>query len=466
MNPTTTFFIDLLVLLGGAILAGELARRAGLPALVGQLLVGVLLGPTVLGSAFGLNGLTPELTAIQLLGTVLILFIAGLDTPPEQILQMGPGTVAMGAIPFALLSLLVHALLPGQPGLIPLFIALVLSVTALPVMGIMLAELRITSTPVGRLLINLSVVNELAAVTVFAALLQLQNGGTGSADGIGIAALSVGLFLAAVVAVYRVTRQLNSHPAWRRLREQLARTMRTQEAGFAILMVALVGASLFSQYLGLTYVVGAFFAGILVSGGAFGSPGRPRSSVVFTTMTWGFFVPLFFAFVGVEMDLWSLSSPLFLVIFGAIAVAAVTVKVASGYAIGRLNDWSGSDAFAIGSLVSSRGGVSLAMAVILLGEGILTSQTFTLVAAVGLVTTIIAPLGATWAWRTSGRTSRGAMPAPVDADAFDTAGVLSPDPSGGDPPGLDPGAGMPPEAHGGRTPSADVGTGAAPPTPR
>ena len=429
MNPTTGFFIDLLVLLAGAIVAGELVRRAtGLPALVGQLLVGVLLGPSLLGLYIGLTALTPELTAIQLLGTVLILFMAGLDTVPEQILRMGPQTVAMGvavfAVPFALLTVLAHALLPAQSGLVPLFVGLTLSITALPVMGIMLVEFRLTKTRIGNLLVNTALVNELTAVTVFAALLQLQNGDNGSGVAIVIAALSVAVFLAAIATIYRVVRLLNATPWWPAARERMSNSLLTKEAGFAILMAALIGASLFSSTSVSPTWSERSTPGILVSGGATGRSGRPQVSGVFDTMTWGFFVPLFFAFVGVEMDIWSLATPTVLLVFIGISVAAVTTKVGTGFAIARFYGWSGSDSFAIGSLVSSRGAVELAMAVILLGEGIVTLQLFTLVAAVGLVTTIIAPLGAMWAWRSARRAGGEAPRGPERVTAADLGGLL------------------------------------------
>lgn len=103
---------------------------------------------------------------------------------------------------------------------------------------------------------------------------------------------------------------------------------------------------------------------------------------------------MFFVFVGVEMDLRDLASPTAILVLIALAVTAVATKLGTGYSVARLFRWSPPDSLAIGHLTSSRGAVELAMAVVLLSDGIFSTQVFTLVATVGLVTTLIAPIGA------------------------------------------------------------------------
>ncbi len=416
MVDTTTFFIDLFLLLTAAVVAGEIATRLGQAALVGQLLVGVALGPTLLGPYFGLTTLGPELSALQFLGTVFILFMAGLDVVPEQISQMGLrtalGGVAVFAVPFAILSAVAELLLGGSSHLLPLFMGLTLSITALPVMGIMLMEFGLLGTAVGKFLINTALVNEITAVSVFAILLQLQSGTSGGTVAIAIAALSVGVFLSAMLTVHWVFRLFGTSRHGSALRLKFTQGLRSKEAGFAILMIGVVGASLFSQYLGLTFVVGAFYAGILVTRESAGAVEHRAISGIFDAMTWGFFIPLFFAFAGVQMDLRLLDTPWILFIFGTLAFLAVATKVGTGYSLARLFRWSDTDGRAIGHLLSSRGAVELAMAVILLGDGIFSTELYTIVAGVGLVTTLIAPIAARRAWAGSRPGSSVALPGP------------------------------------------------------
>ncbi|HEV2450003.1 MAG TPA: cation:proton antiporter [Thermoplasmata archaeon] len=402
MTSTTQFIIDLSLLLASAVLAGEIANRLGQAALVGQLLVGVLLGPSLIGPYIGLSSLAPELGAIQTLATVFILFLAGLDVVPEQIYRMTPANAAMGvlvfAVPFGGLALTVHFLYPGTPFVTSLFFALTLSITALPVMGIMLVEFGLTRSALGRLVMNTALINELVAVSVFAVLLQLQNGTGSGTVAVAIASVSVGLFISVMFTIHTILRALRASQRWEKFRHQFQETWRSREGGFALLMVLVLGASLFSQFLGLTFVVGAFYAGLLVTRESAGVEAHGRISRVFDTVTWGFFIPLFFAFVGVEMNLRLLATPLDGLLLVVLLAVALVTKIFTGYGIARGLKWSEPNSLAIGYLVSSRGAVELAMAVTLLSLHVFTTTQFTIVAGVGLVTTIISPIGALRSW--------------------------------------------------------------------
>ena len=410
MSATTTFFVDLFILLTCAVVAGEIANRLGQAALVGQLLVGVVLGPSLLGPYLGLTTLSPELSAIEFLGTVFILFMAGLYVVPEDVGRMGWSGALLGVaifvVPFALLSAVSKLLFPGPSGVLPLFLGLTLSITALPVMGIMLAEFGALDSRIGRLLMNAALINELLAVSVFAVLLRIQSGGTDSVTAVAIAALSVGVFIGTMLSIHLALVALGRTSWWDAARRRAARSLRTKEGGIAILMVCIIGASLFSQYIGLTFVVGAFYAGILVTRETAGARAHQRISGIFDAMTWGLFVPLFFAFVGIQMNLHEVDDVVTLAILAGLVGTAFVTKVGTGYAVARAFGWAPVDARSIGHMVSSRGAVELAMAVILLSDGIFTPKIFTIVAAVGLVTTIVAPIGA-------GRALRERRPAPT-----------------------------------------------------
>ena len=397
----TTFLFDLSLLLVAAFLAGELARQLGQLALVGQLLVGVALGPSLLAPYDGLSSLGPELTAIQVMGTIFIVFMAGLLVTPGTIIRMGASEVILGVgifvVPFAVTSVLARLLLPGASGLLPLFIGLTISITALPVMGVMLAELGLLRERIGTLLMDAALVNELFSVSVFAILLRLTEGGTGVAADVSsfsIAILSVAVFMGVILGIHELLRTLDATSWWSGSRVRAARALRSREVGLALVLVFVIIGALFSQFLGLTYILGAFYAGVLVSEGFAGLETHWAVQRVFDAFTWGFFIPLFFAFVGVEMDLHQIATRTGLLLLLVLAATAILTKVGSGYSIARLFRWSRSDSLLVGQLVSSRGAVELAMAVVLLSDGIFTTQIFTVVAAVGLVTTVIAPMGA------------------------------------------------------------------------
>jgi len=161
------------------------------------------------------------------------------------------------------------------------------------------------------------------------------------------------------------------------------------------MMVIGLGAALYSQFLGLTFLVGAFYCGLLITPESAGRRQHRTISFVFEAVTWGFFIPLFFALVGFNMDFRQIGyATLPILAFLGLVVFALFSKVFVGTAVARTLGWSANEAICAGFLVSSRGAVELAMAVILLGQGIISTQIFTVVAGVGLMTTFLSPIGA------------------------------------------------------------------------
>jgi len=400
INTTTLFIIGLFLLVASAVIVGELFTHFGQAALVGQLIVGVILGPTLLGTPLGLTNptVTSQFSGLLTLATFFILLMAGLSVSPKQLRATGLTSILMGVaiffVPFLVGAAIVRLLFPAFPATVDLFIAVSISITALPVLGIMLREFDILETRFGSMLLNASVVNELSAVTVFAILLRINAGGGNPISAIGISVGTVFLFLGTVLAVYLLLQYLATVPGWRNWVRSFRATWNSREAGFALLIVAGLGAALYSQYLGLTFVIGAFYAGMLITPEVTGAKAHKSMSLVFEAVTWGFFIPLFFALVGFETNFSTIDGGFVLVAFVVLVAFAVLVKFLVGSGVALTLRWSPDEAFSAGFLVVSRGAVELAMAVILLSAGIFTPEIFTIVAGVGLVTTIIAPIGA------------------------------------------------------------------------
>jgi len=399
MDTTTEFIVALFLLITAAILVGELVSRFGIPALVGQIAVGLIFGPTFLGGPLGLTSISGEFVGIQFLATFFILMMAGLAVTPAQIRATGASAAALGvaifAVPFAVGAGVVRLLYPEIGVDTSLFVALCISITALPVLGIMLREFDLADSRFGAFLMNASVVNELAAVTTFAILLRLESGTGNLWIDIATALATVGLFLTTILAIHMGLQSLRQLHVWDRWVDRFRLTWRSREAGFGFLMMAGLGAALYSQFLGLTFIVGAFYAGLLVTPESAGRAGHRTISLVFNAITWGFFIPLFFALVGFGMDFTTLS----LADYSILALASLILfaffsKVFVGTAFARLLGWSGDESLCAGMLVSSRGAVELAMAVILYQQGYFTKEIYTVVAAVGLFTTLFAPIGA------------------------------------------------------------------------
>ena len=399
MDATTLFIVGMFLLVGSAVLVGELFSRLGQAPLVGQLLVGVVLGPTLLGDPLGLSSLGTEFQSLQFLATFFILMMAGLSVTPQQIRATGFASALLGIaiflLPFILGAGLVRVLYPGMSTTETLFVSLTISITALPVLGVMLREFGLMESRFGSLLMNTSLVNELAAVTTFAVLLRVNSDPHSAGIAIATSLLTVGIFLTSVLAVHYTMRALRQNQLWDRLVDRFRERWRTREAGFAVLLVFGLGAALYSQLLGLTFLVGAFYAGLLITPESAGRREHRTINFIFEAVTWGFFIPLFFALVGFGMNFRLLGTSLLPILaFAVLVVFALFSKVFVGSAVARSLGWSANESFCAGFLVSSRGAVELAMAVILLGDGIFSTQVYTVVAGVGLLTTIFAPIGA------------------------------------------------------------------------
>ncbi len=398
-NATTEFLIALFLLVALAVLVGEIFTRFGLVALVGQLLVGVLLGPTLLGNFLGITSTISSFTGLQTVATFFILLMAGLSVSPQQVWETGPAAALLGVaiflVPFLGGAGVVFLLYPGFGSREALFIALTISITALPVLAIMLREFGLTQTKFGTFVLNASVINELAAVTTFAILLSVATSTTGIWTAVGSAVGLVALFLGTILGIHFLLRALRRVRLWDRIVARFRETWRSREAGFAFLIVLGLASALYSQFLGLTFVVGAFYAGLLVTPESAGAREHRSVSSMFEAITWGFFIPLFFALVGFDTNFASLfSDPLGIALFAALCLYGLTAKIFMGTVVSRSLGWSRPESLAAGWLLTSRGAVELAMATILLQVGIFDTQVFTIVAGVGIVTTLLSPIGA------------------------------------------------------------------------
>jgi Kef-type K+ transport system membrane component KefB len=404
IQPQEAFIIALVILLGCALLAGEIALRLGQLPLVGQLIVGVILGPTLLGPSIGLTGVSPQLGAIQFLATFLLLFMAGLEVDPADVFHIPLSTLLLGllvfSIPFGLTFVVVLALYPTVGTILAAFIATTLSITALPIMAVMVREFGLVDRKFGKVVLVAALVNELSAITVFAVLLQLNSaGGSLNWTSFFLAIGSTAVFLLVVFGAYLILRRIRRRRASRGATSNVTGYFRSREAGFALLMVVSLAAALFSDALGLTFVIGAFYAGILVTPSAAGPDANRGVQSALSVIMWGFFVPLFFAITGLQTNLRLLWGPVALVAFFALLLVAMVSKIGVGAGFTRLTGWSLPDSFAMGFMINSRGAVEIAMAVILYTDGIISTFWFTVVVAVGVVCTMVAPIGAISAWK-------------------------------------------------------------------
>lgn len=389
--------LELAALLGVAMALGRLAGRCGLPAVVGELLAGIVLGPSVLGHlAPDLGGWLLPRDAVQLnlldavgqLGVLLLVALAGMHVDLRLVRRQGPAATvvsAAGLLVPLLAGVAVAFTLPAtmwgahtERTVFALFLGVALCVSAIPVIAKILLEMRLLHRDIGQLILTAAVLDDLAGWSLLAVVSAMATTGAGA----GQAALAAGQLVVALAVAALVGRPV--------VRAVLGWATRTGEQAVSVpaVVVLVLAAAAGAQALHLEPVLGAFLAGILI--------GADRSTpavdlTALRTFVLTVLAPLFFATAGLRMDLTALWTPSTLVAGTAVLAVAVVGKFAGAYLgarLARLGHWTG---LAVGAGLNARGVIEVIIAMVGLRLGILTTASFTVIVLVAVVTSLMTP---------------------------------------------------------------------------
>ncbi|WP_242624687.1 cation:proton antiporter [Krasilnikovia cinnamomea] len=389
------FLLQVALLLALALLLGALAARLRLPRVVGELLAGVLAGPSVLGhlapavSAWLLPR-HPEqvhlLDAVAQLGVLLLVGLTGMELDRQLIRRRGGAaarvSVAGLLIPLALGVgtgyLLPTAYLGGTDRTVfALFLGVAMCVSAIPVIAKTLTDLNLQHRDVGQLALIAAAVDDTVGWFLLSVVAAMAT--TGISPGlVALSVLSVAGFAAAAAVV--------GQPAVRCVMRLAARSPGPgPSVATAVVVVLLAGAA--SHALGMEPVLGAFVAGLLVLRAGMADPARlaPLRVVVHSVLA-----PLFLVMAGFRMDLTALARPGVLLMAAVVIAVAIVGKFAGAYLgarTSRLGHWEG---VALGAAMNSRGVVEVVVAMTGLRLGVLNTTTYTVVVLVALVTSVMA----------------------------------------------------------------------------
>lgn len=381
---------SLLAVLVAARLLGHLATRYGQPAIVGEMLAGVLLGPSV----FGWVEPNAALSGIASLAIFLVVLSAGLEMRLRDIVTALRG----GGLLVALLGFVLPfgagvaiALAFGLDVMRTVFLGLCISITALPVAVKMLEDFGMLATPIGHLAVSTAVINDVLALFVLGVLLALPEQTTWSA--VAAAGSTVTLKLLALAATI-VALNAGLHLLERRgvniaaVPERIVAVLGPEALfGVVILFVMLVGTV--SEALGFHFVIGAFFGALLLDQRHFVASRYDDLRRTLASVTGGFLAPVFFAYIGLEFALDSLDDVPFVVV---VLLAAVASKVLAGWWGGRRAGMTHREALALGCVLNGRGAMELVVASIAYERGFIGIELFSVLVLMGLVTTLVTPL--------------------------------------------------------------------------
>jgi Kef-type K+ transport system membrane component KefB len=365
--------LEVFLIFAGAKAAGELFVRLRLPALAGELLVGVLLGPHVLGWVH----VDRASTALADVGIVVLLFSAGLESPLGDLLAVGRSALlaSAGGVILTVAASFAALVLLGIDGGIAATAALALAASSVGVAARAFGDLGALESPPARVVLGAAVVDD---VLVLAALPLVQGVGTGS-SAVEVAAGVVGA-VAFVIAVAVVGPRLA-----RRHGTRILDVPRIRRSPFVLALVLCLGLAALAERVGLAALIGAFLAGMVVAETEHRDGLQPQMEPLFD-----FLVPFFFVVSAARVDPGALADagPGFLAAVLAAALLAKPVGCAAAAA-----GLSRRRRLVVGAGMLPRGEVTLAVATSVAGIGASGGQLYAaLVGAVLLSTLLAAPL--------------------------------------------------------------------------
>ena len=379
--------LDLVIVLAAARLFGALARRLGQPPVIGEIVAGILLGPTLLGPLIGdqLFGpeMRPPLQALANVGLVLFMFVVGLEL--DQKLVRGKGriavTVALGStvVPFVLGCVLALAIADEHVGgdrTLPfvLFMGAAMSATAFPVLARILTDRGMQRITLGGLALASAAVIDVLAWTVLAVVVGIA--GAGDAEG----QWKVLLALPYALVMFLVVK-----PLLARLVPAYEKAGRLTPGVLSLVLIGLIGSAWATEWMHVHFIFGAFvFGTVMPREGA----ERLNHEILerLEQLAVLLLLPMFFVVAGLnvnlrELDLSSLGT------LAAILAVAIGGKLLGSYAAARTQRLPGRQSWTLAALLNTRGLTEIVILTVGLQKGVLDDELYSLMVVMALVTT-------------------------------------------------------------------------------
>jgi Kef-type K+ transport system membrane component KefB/nucleotide-binding universal stress UspA family protein len=399
------FLAQLITLMVVGRLLGELMNRIGQPSVMGMLLGGVMLGPSVLGALWpdlqhAAFPSTPEqkamLDGISQFGILLLLLLTGMETDLKLVRTVGKAALSISvtgvAVPFIcgfmLGQWLPESLLPhaDQRLLTSLFLGTALSISSIKIVAAIVREMGFTRRNLGQIIVASAICEDSIGWVIIAVIFSLAQAGTIDPMSVTKSVLGTAIFLIASFTVgrrlvYFLIRWTNDH----------------FESDFPVITTILVimGAmALTTHFIGVHTVLGAFVSGVLIGE----SPILTKHiDEQLRGLILAFFMPVFFGIAGLSADLTVLKDPaLLLMTLGLIAIASFG-KFAGAFVGGEIGGLTRREAFALACGMNARGSTEVIIATIGLSMGALTHDLFTMIVTMAIATTMAMPPMLRWA---------------------------------------------------------------------
>jgi Kef-type K+ transport system membrane component KefB/nucleotide-binding universal stress UspA family protein len=395
--------IVLLLVVGRGL--GEILERFGQPAIMGQLIGGILLGPSLFGWLWptAQHALFPGepaqksmIDAVSQLGILMLLLLTGMETDLRLVRRVGAASIAISAtgvvVPFvlgyALAQFLPDALLPEptERTVAGLFLGTALSVSSVKIVAVIVREMNFLRRDLGQVIISSAIIEDTIGWLIIAVTFGIATHG------------KVELFSLALTIVEVAAFMVFSFTVGRRIVFALIRwtndATRSEYAVVTMILIIMGVMALITSLIGVHTVLGAFVAGILVGESPILSQhieGQLRGIIT------ALFMPLFFGTAGLSADLTVLADPtLALLTVGLVLIASVG-KFSGAFIGGKAAGMSWKESTAVGCAMNARGSTEVIVASIGLSMNILSHDLFTMIVTMAVITTLAMPPMLRWA---------------------------------------------------------------------
>ena len=369
---------NLLIIIIVARLAAELAELIKIPAVLGEIIAGIIIGPSALGLIDPIKNLDVANMVLLLgeIGVILLLFQVGLEMDLGEMAKVGKPALLVALIgvlvPFAAGFGVASAF--GESGEISLFIGAALTATSVGITARVLGDLRALALRESRIVLGAAVADDVLGLIILTVVVKVVTEGSISASVVfETIGLAVGfLVITGLLAIYVIPKAFT----------RIDRVAKSSTTIVAISFALTLAFSLLANQAKLAFIIGAFMAGLAV-----GRSQQHERIAEGLNPLGHIFIPVFFASIGINADLDAMFQPSVLALATVLTVVAIIGKLVAGFGIGR----SPGDKLLIGIGMIPRGEVGLIFASIGLSKGVLDDELYGALLLMVLVTTLITP---------------------------------------------------------------------------
>ncbi|MCW4011114.1 MAG: cation:proton antiporter [Candidatus Bathyarchaeota archaeon] len=373
---------DVLIVLAAALLIGELFERFSLPSVVGEILSGMIIGPSMLG----LVAADDAIRAVSSIALFFIIFHIGFEMRTQMVRSKlfvaSLLSVTSFLVPLALMVLAALFLFPfGTEE--SFIVALAISVPSISIISVLVCQYNLLRSTTGQIILSSVTISDLLAFVILVGVVRPLE-----------STLTIVSEITIFVFVFLILDWiLNRKPdAFQQLLVSSSRFFRREDFSFVFLIIVALTVSVIFQSMGLSYILGAFFAGLIVHDGLIGRKAFGRISQTLSTMNKVFFIPLFFGFAGLEVMLGSIDS-FFYVGLTVLIVIALGVGVSLTYYASKKTLHTKLDIAPkqVAGILGGRGAIGIVIATVAFSEGSIKEAGFSLVILATLIMSLAIP---------------------------------------------------------------------------